>query len=198
MKFYLSVVLAAMLVTGTVTAQHSAQKVNIGIKGGLNLYNINNENGFKYDVKPGFNIGLLGHIHLAPQMALQPEIVYSSQGAKSQGTDSKLNLDYINVPVLFQYMFDNGFRLQAGPQVGFLVSAKTKINDTKTDMKDSYKPVDLGLSAGIGYVHPPSGFGVDLRYNLGLTDINEISAVNSKSTNRGGQLGVFYLINHKK
>ena len=193
MKIFVSVALAAGLLVGTA----SAQNVNIGIKAGANFYNVNNDNGAESDIKTGLHAGLIGHIHLAPQLALQPEIVYSSQGAKSSvaNINRKLNLDYINVPVLLQYMFDNGFRLQAGPQVGFLVNAKSEVNGVKTDVKESLKTVDFGVGAGVGYVHPPSGFGVDARYNLGLSNINENSTV--KSTNRGFQLGVFYLFNHK-
>lgn len=193
MKFYLSVALATTLFAGTANAQH----VNIGIKAGLNVYNINNNNNAEYDSKVGFHAGLIGHIHLAKQLALQPEIVYSAEGAKytTAGVETKLNLGYINVPFMFQYMFDNGFRLQAGPQVGFLVSAKSKTGNTETDFKDNLKSVDFALGAGVGYVHPPSGFGVDARYNLGLSDINDNSSV--KSTNRGFQLGVFYLFKHQ-
>lgn len=200
MKTYLTVALAAILIGGTASAQHNAQKVNFGIKGGVNLTNIYTENSTKPDDKVGFNAGFLGHIHLSRELALQPEIVYSLQGAQytnSLGITTKRNLGYINVPVLLQYMFDNGFRLQAGPQVGFLVNAKDKSsNGNSEDIKNSFKPLDFGLSAGIGYVHPATGFGVDLRYNLGLSNINENSTV--KSSNRGGQLGIFYLINHRK
>jgi hypothetical protein len=193
MKFFATVAMAAMLFTTNASAQH----VNIGIKGGLNVYNINNDNDAKYDPKVGFNVGLLGHIHLAKQLAFQPELVYSSQGAKftTSGVETKLNLGYINIPMLIQYMFDNGFRLQAGPQVGFLVSAKAKVGSTEIDLKDNLKKVDFALGAGIGYVHPSTGFGVDARYNLGLSNINENSTV--KSYNRGLQVGVFYLFNHK-
>jgi hypothetical protein len=106
-----------------------------------------------------------------------------------------MKLDYINVPLLLQYMFDNGFRIEAGPQVGFLINAKSETGNTNTDIKNSLKSVDLGLGLGIGYIHPPSGFGVDARYNLGLSNINENS--NVKSTNNGFQLGVFYLFKHK-
>jgi hypothetical protein len=193
MKFYLPVAIAAILMTSQANAQH----VNIGVKGGLNLYNVNNSNDAKYDTKAGINLGLLGHIHLSKHVAFQPELVYSAQGVKftSGGTDTKINLNYINVPLLVQYMFDNGFRLEAGPQIGFLASANSKTGSVKTNIKDHYKTVDAAVAIGIGYVHPPTGFGVDLRYNLGLTDINENSSV--KSTNRGIQLGVFYLFNHK-
>jgi hypothetical protein len=193
MKFYLSVALAATMIAGTA----NAQKVNLGIKGGLNVYNVKNDNGFEYDSKTGFHAGLLGHIHLAPQFALQPEVMYSSQGAKftASNTETKLKLGYINVPVMFQYMFDNGFRLQAGPQVGFLINAETETNGASTDVKNNLKTVDFGLGVGVGYVHTASGFGVDARYNLGLSNINESDAV--KSTNRGVQVGVFYLFKHK-
>ncbi|MCW3093449.1 MAG: hypothetical protein JWP81_4518 [Ferruginibacter sp.] len=200
MKVNLCLALAAILIGGTVSAQHSGQKVAIGIKGGVNLTTIHNDNDVKYDAKVGWNAGLLAHIHLVPRLALQPEIVYSAQGAKYANTETintNINLGYINVPVLVQYMFDNGFRLEAGPQVGFLVNAKSKTGTaTAVDIKDNLKGADFGLVGGVSYVHPPSGFGVDLRYNLGLSNINETGTV--KSTNRGGQLGVFYLINHRQ
>ena len=193
MKFYLSLVVAAILMAGTANAQH----VNIGIKGGLNVYTIHSDNNISYDAKTGFHLGLLAHIHLAPQLALQPEIVYSQEGAKFSiaGKEAKTKLDYINVPLLLQYMFDSGFRLEVGPQVGFLVGAKTENNNTTTDIKSYLKSVDFALGAGIGYVHAPSGFGVDARCNLGLGNINEPSP--PKSTNNGFQLGVFYQFKHK-
>jgi hypothetical protein len=198
MKRILSAAAALFLLAGTAQAQHSSQHAALGLKGGLNIYNINYDNGPTYDSKLGFHAGLLGHIHLAPQLALQPEVVYSSQGAKytSGSTESKLNLGYINVPVLVQYMFDNGFRLQAGPQVGFLLNAKNEVGSVETDVKNQFKTVDFAVSAGLGYVHPPSGFGVDARYNLGLSDITE--ADNTKAQNRGFQVGVFYLLNHRR
>ena len=193
MKYFFSVAVAAFLLAGTLSAQH----VNIGVKGGLNLYNIYNDRGASNDIKIGFHLGMLGHIHLARQWALQPEVVFSAQGAKytAGGLDTKLNLGYINVPLLIQYMFDNGFRLQAGPQVGFLVSAKSNINDSNTDIKSSFQKVEFGLGAGMGYVNPATGFGIDVRYNFGLSNINEDTVITS--TNRGLQIGLFYLFKHK-
>jgi hypothetical protein len=43
-------------------------------------------------------------------------------------------------------------------------------------------------------VVPSTGFGIDLRYNHGINDINKSNDV--KSTNRGIQLGLFYLFGH--
>lgn len=194
MKLQLSAALIAIVFATTVQAQH----VNVGIKAGLNLYNIKNSNDSKYDMKPGLHAGLLGHIHVNKNFAIQPELLFSAQGAKykTSGVDTKLNLNYLNVPIMLQYMFDNGFRLEAGPQLGLLLTAKADDGTTKTDIKSDLKPVDLGLGFGIGYIHVPSGFGVDARYNLGLSNINDNDNNGVKSFNRGFQVGVFYLFKH--
>ena len=194
MKFYLSAALAVILVTSTVNAQH----VNIGIKAGLNVYTVKTDNGTNFDSKLGFHAGLIGHIHLNKQFAVQPEIVYSAQGGDYtfEGVETKIKLGYVNVPVMLQYMFDNGFRLQAGPQVGFIISGKRETGGVETEIKSDINTIDFSLGAGIGYVHPASGLGVDARYNLGLSNINDNNST-VKSTNRGFQLGVFYLFKHR-
>jgi hypothetical protein len=185
MKFNL-IAFIAIIMVGTASAQPMA----VGIKGGLNFYTLSGTNESSFDSKTSFHLGLLGHIHMSDEFALQPELVYSAQGTE-YGDNDKLNLDYLNVPLLFQYMFDNGFRLQAGPQLGFLVGAKADGDD----VQDNFKTVDFGLSFGASYVNPASGFGVDARYNHGLTDINESNGADSY--NRGFQVGVFYLFKRK-
>ncbi len=192
MKFYFITVMAVILMIGNVSAQHS----HIGIKGGLNLYDVYNDNNVDYDYKAGFHAGLLAHIHLAKHFALQPEVVYSSQGAQYNffNTTTRFNLDYINVPVLFQLMFGNGFRLQVGPQVGFLINAKSKNNNYSFDHRDDLTLVDVGAAAGMSYV-TKIGLGFDARYVHGLTNINQNTIV--YSSNRGFQLGLFYLFKHK-
>lgn len=185
----ITMIVFLVMAVGTVSAQH----VNIGTKIGLNSYTVINDNGPGFDSNIGLHAGLLGHIHLNRQFGLQPEIVYSMQGAKRGSTN--FNLDYINVPIMLQYMFDNGFRLQAGPQIGFLVRAKAVNGSTTVDIKDDFKSIDAGLSFGASYVHTPSSLGIDARYNLGLSDISESSSVESNS--RGLQVGIFYLFGHQ-
>ena len=195
MKIVLSL-FTAFLFVSSANAQHGNAHSAFGIKGGVNIYSLHNDEGGNdgYDARVGFNAGVMGHLHLAPHIAMQPEIVYSYQGTKYEllGEDANVKLGYINVPVMFQYMFDHGFRIQAGPQVGFLTTAKTEYGNTNTDIKDNLKSVDFGIGAGFSYVSPHTGLGLDARYNFGLTNINESDDV--KTTNRGAQIGLFYLI----
>ncbi len=185
MKIIITTLISLFLMAGVTYAQH----VNIGIKGGLNAYTITDGSVFDDDLKVGFNLGLIGHVHLGDPIALQPELVYSRQGNKD------INLDYINIPLIFQYMYDNGFRLQAGPQLGLLLGAKSEIGNEKIDVKDQFESIDLALGVGLSYVNPATDFGFDLRYNHGLTNISKLDG--SSYYNRGFQVGVFYLFNHK-
>lgn len=193
MKSLITTVFFVLLITVVATAQHA----NIGIKGGLNAYTIKNDNNDNINPFLGFHFGLVGHIHMSDQFAVQPEVVYSMQGStyNEDGNEVDLNLNYVNIPLLFQYMFDNGFRLQAGPQLGILANAKMRIGNLEINIEDAYEPIDLGISFGLSYVNPNSNFGYDLRYNHGLSDIS--TSNNSEIFNRGFQASVFYLFNHK-
>jgi hypothetical protein len=165
-----------------------AQQVEYGIKGGVNLSNIANDDA---DTKTGFHLGGLAHIHLTQSFAIQPEIMYSTQGAEYN--TGKLKLNYINIPVLGQYMFAKGFRLQTGPQLGFLTNSELKNGDTEIDV-DGYRNVDFSWSFGAGYVGR-NGLGIDARYNLGLTDLSKNNP--NDYQNRVWQIGLFYQFKHQ-
>jgi len=181
----------------SLTATIFAQQASLGLKAGLNVSNLSNSSGYDMGSKLGFNGGLLAHIHLTPSLALQPEAVYSSQGAKYtvSGSEHTLSLNYINIPLQLQYMFDNGFRLQTGPQVGFLAGVNDKVGDVETDYFTSqdFKTVDFSWSAGLGYLST-SGLGVDGRYNFGISNINNVGS--NVLHNNVFQLGVFYMLNN--
>ncbi|HSB93168.1 MAG TPA: porin family protein [Flavitalea sp.] len=168
----------------------SAQDVHphFGIKGGVNIANLNLESDADLSSKTSFYLGGLAHLHISQHFAIQPELMYSGQGAKYDETDDKINLNYITLPILAQYMTGSGFRLETGPQVGALVSAKVKHNDNSTDIKDEYKKIDFSWAFGAGYVSN-SGLGIDARYNLGLSNINDGT---SKIKNNVFQIGLFY------
>lgn len=171
------------------TAQ--AQMSGIGVKAGLNLSSITDR-----DMKPGYNVGFLAHLRMGTSWALQPEVVYSNQGAKytlSGGEKHNLNLNYINVPLLFQYNATPSLRLQTGPQVGFLTSVHDKVGSTDTNFfnKNDFKDTDFSWSLGASYVGA-GGIGVDARYNIGLSDINEAGPATIK--NNVAQIGVFMML----
>lgn len=164
-----------------------AQHTSFGVKAGYNSSSVQISDGADYDSKSGIHVGGLAHIHISKHFAIQPELVFSCQGGERG--DTKLKLNYINVPVLAQYMVTDGFRLQTGPQVGFLISAKRKIGDIEIDVDDTYNSVDFSWVFGAGYIFS-SGVGIDARYNLGLNNISDDTDFEAK--NRVFQVGLFY------
>lgn len=170
-----------------------AQEVSWGIKGGLNVGSVKiNNSETNYDPRISIHAGGLAHIHLSKQWAIQPELVFSGQGFKA-ANDEVYRLNYLNVPVLVQYMFDNGFRLETGPQVGFLLGAHRSLNNTSVDVKDGFNGVGFDWALGAGYLIPKTGVGFDARFNFGIAKIND----NTNSDMRNGvfQLGMFYHFN---
>ncbi|MDQ3682595.1 MAG: PorT family protein [Bacteroidota bacterium] len=178
------------------TALLAQGPAKFGLKAGVNISSLNIEDFDENDTRIGLHIGGLAHIHLgaAEQWALQPELVYSQEGGKiktSLGT-TKVKLDYINIPVMFQYMFNNGFRIEAGPQLGLLVNSKYDADGDEEDADDDFKSTNVSLGFGLSYLSD-SGFGIGGRYNLGVSDIGEGS---NEVKARTLQIGLFYLLDH--
>ena len=173
-----------------------AQSPSFGIKAGVNTSNLWIKDGNSSGYTTGLHAGILAHLHLSRTWALQPEIMYSGQGGEitAGSLTNKLSLHYVNIPVLFQYMFDNGFRFQAGPQIGFLASADNRAEGLKSDAKDDFKPVDFSLPVGLGYLSK-SGLGIDGRWVPGFSEIQQRG---NPTANNVFQLGLFYQFgNHK-
>lgn len=178
-------VLAAVLMFGL----SNAQEAKFGLKGGLNISNFTGDTeGADLQSRIGYNIGAFVAIKFSEKFTLQPEVLYSAQGvnfenfgAEVEGlgyytADIKLKTAYINVPVMFKYYAAEKFSIEAGPQIGFLTSAKTetKLNGfsqtVEQDMKDSFETIDFGLNFGAGYDFTEH-FSAGARYNLGLSNI---------------------------
>lgn len=198
-----------ILITGlfalfSFSAKAQLFSVDYGAKLGLNLANLSGVEG-NNSIKPGFHAGLFTELGFG-SFAIQPEVVYSIQGTQEKidmdeasGT-VKVNLGYVNFPVMAKYYIADGFNIQAGPQLGILATAKTKFSaksggedfSESEDIKDEIKSTDIGASFGLGYKVPLVGLQIDARYNLGLTDINAVGGDGDAIKNNVIQLSVGY------
>jgi hypothetical protein len=146
-----------------------------GLKAGLNLANLNSsEEGWESDMKVGFHVGAFAELGLSESFAIQPELLFSTQGAsfEEDGVEADYNLSYLTLPVLAKVKIGEVFNIHAGPQFGLLLSSEAKFGDLEVDTKDENKSVDVGVAFGIG-ADLPVGLTLAARYNLGLTDIAE-------------------------
>lgn len=171
----------------------NAQETKFGIKAGANLSSWTGDtDGVNLNPRFGFVIGGFAEIKLSDKFAIQPELNYSTQGTKQDNfvflqnlhfdyyelptADIRWNLAYLNIPVMFKYYVADKFSVEAGPQIGILLSAKTKTKiegytqTTEMDVKDFFKSIDFGLNFGASYDFTEN-VSIGARYNLGLANI---------------------------
>lgn len=148
----------------------NAQQTRFGVKGGLNISTV--VGGDVEDTKSlvGFHVGGFAEIKVFDKFFIQPELLYSAQGTKVDGFggDADIKLNYLNIPVLAKYYIVDKFSVEAGPQLGVLLSAKAE----GTDIKDSTRSVDFGFNIGAGY-NFTDNFSVGLRYTIGLSPLSD-------------------------
>jgi hypothetical protein len=193
------VILSLALAVG-ISATASAQ-ARIGLKAGGSLTNITGADAGDSDNKFGFHGGLVANFAFGDALALQPEVLFSMKGAQNpDDSKDKLNLNYIDIPVMLQYNAD-GLFFEAGPQLGILASAKSTDGTNDSDVKEGFKTIDFGYAVGLGY-KLESGPMIGLRYNGGIANIpKEInigsSTIDAKVRNSAFQLYVGYMFGGK-
>ncbi|MBC8032915.1 MAG: PorT family protein [Chitinophagaceae bacterium] len=175
-----------------------AQGFQLGVKGGVN---VSNYTGGNLDTKSliGFHVGGLMSFKLGNNVALQPEVLFSSQGAKYEQADQEENLtvSYINLPVLLKLKTNSGFFIEAGPQVGFKVGEDADVpNQT---IENFANDLDLSVAGGLGY-HSRSGFGISGRYIAGLSKVGDFNgnSIDPDFRNSVLQFSVFYTLFNNK
>ncbi len=175
-------------------------QLQFGIKAGINqtTFNATYVSDVTYTPKTNFNAGVIVSFPLGSAFSLQPEAVYSGQGANINTTNVNGVYKYqmLNFPVLIKIVIVSHFFAETGPQVGFTLGAKIYEGGyPTTNIKSQTKSPDYSWTFGVGY-QLPMNLGLDIRYNLGLTDLAKDG---SNSYNDGSvknsviQVGIYYI-----
>ncbi len=141
--------------------------ISYGARLGANLTNIKTGT----DANIGFELGGVMKYMLNEKFSIVTELNYAQAGNKEtiSKKEIKTSLAYIQVPVLCKYMVTDNMSAYGGAYLGY------KISEDVTDMsKDMYRKLDYGLV--IGGCYSIDSFAFDLRYSVGLLDINADTA----------------------
>ena len=178
--------------------QPAFAQIQLGLKAGANFSNFTGGD-FKNVEKEALTRPYAGGYvrwRFANNLGLQPELLFSEQGAKlksgTQEFDAKVS--YLNIPIMVQYHFGNVY-LEAGPQVGF------KLDEDVPDSisGDFAKSNDVALALGLGF-ETKLGLGINARYTMGLSSVGNSDSPDYNSDFKNGvfQLGLFYTLFNKK
>ncbi|WP_033961891.1 porin family protein [Psychroserpens jangbogonensis] len=187
MKKILILLLAIFISSSSIWSQND---IYFGIKSGLNLSTQDVNNSLtSYSKRPGFTGGAFFLFDFS-DFSIQSEFTFSQQGADITFDNEDLygKFSYLNVPILFKYSLNSGINFQAGPQIGFLLCAKSNYHPIlKQKYKEqsytkAYKSVDFSASFGVGW-ESKKNILIDARYNLGLSSINDNEGVPDTKNN---------------
>lgn len=177
--FFLTLALCTVLVANAQKSKRD-EGIKLGIKGGLNVANLMGDVE-EVAIRTSIHAGLVAEIIVSDKFSIQPELLYSGQGASdTRDGGGRIKLDYITLPVLAKFPIAKNLSLETGPQIGFLISGKYKDNDSNDKIEDT-KTIDFGLNAGLNY-ELNNGVFFQARYNLGLTDVG-IAGDNNRASN---------------
>lgn len=168
---------------GMLHAQDNNVNTEFGVKGGFNMSNLYNSGDDVDDnnVLYGFNAGLYATLPISDFVAIQPELLFTTKGAKLEyngagfNGDAKFKLNYIELPLLVRVNVTKNFNIHAGGYASYLVSSKVTGNgdiDFEQEIdRDDLAKFDAGIAAGVGVDFDPISIGV--RYNYGLTTVGK-------------------------
>lgn len=195
---------AALLATAAQAAPTSTETVNtastqnmprIGVTANLGMAGAYNSKHIKEDGYKGAEVavGATSVIPLAHRFSANPslEFAYRHEGLDIKGTgadiETTVNEMAIEAPLLIRFNVTPGFFLEAGPELGVLLSAKSEVESKvlgvssteKKDITDERTRFEIGAGAGLGYQFTEN-LAMDLRYNYGFRDTDSKSKTDMK------------------
>lgn len=208
-RFNLLFILAVMAVLVIVNDNDANAQMRAGIKGGLNVSNLYLDDIDDENARYGFNVGVYGQVFSTETFAIQPELLYSTKGARAEYSGLidqtvKFNLNYLDLPVLAVFKLGDAAEIHIGPYVSYLLNSNISYsgdlgNGSDEIDRDHLRPFDFGLAGGVGLNFGPMQVGA--RYNLGLTEIADSDVARTligDAKNSNAQLYVAFNLNQNR
>ena len=187
----ITILLAALSLSATgVTAQNKVGEFSIKPMIGINVSDISGGiddiESFSSDNR--FTGGLEAEIGVMPWLGISLGAMYSQQGSKywasveQQWYDDKgqmilvedfrigkLKVDYINVPLLFNFYVWKGLALKTGIQMGFLVNDKLNAKSGNSGIESDkiyYRDLTIQMNAWVRGGHKGKDFCHDISFGI--------------------------------
>lgn len=180
-------------------AESTAAQMQFGVRAGATISDISlDSDGIEpaFDSRTGFNLAAYLDIPLSGGLFFQPGLGFTQKGAKLTGEfegeeiSVGINLDYVEVPLLFRYAFPTtgslGVHLLAGPAFSFesgctleiesegvRIEADCDQSSGEDEFEADTESFDYGAMFGGGLTFPIAGATgtFEALYNAGLRNI---------------------------
>lgn len=220
MRKFFSLLTGALFGALVLAGPASAQGLSLGAEAGVNLSNLSvDDESVDFGSTTGIRVGgTLGYD--AGVLGFQTGAAFSQKGASFESLedagldDASLNLEYLEVPLLMNLDIPTGPApvsptVYAGGNFGFELSCgisasaqgvegSSSCAQGQEDVAVETKSLDVGLlvGGGLDFSAGPGALTVDVRYDLGLSDITDDEGATSpvELKNRNVQATAGYAI----
>ncbi|MFC4231720.1 porin family protein [Parasediminibacterium paludis] len=185
--------IVAMLALFLASVSVHAQGLKAGIKIGANGTKIDGQS-FEDGYKLSYQGGVFIEADFNKKFGIQPEVLFGQSTSKTVsgigaiGTNlpsgQDIILNYLSIPVLLRYNVGKLITLNLGPQFAILLN---KDNTVLQNGQQAFKSGDFSMVGGVQLNF--SVLRIYGRYNVGLSNINDVSDQN-KWKSQQLQLGV--------
>jgi hypothetical protein len=158
-------------------------KTRFGIKAGLNISNMYTKNVQDENMILGFNGGLFLKVPVTPNIAFQPELLYTMKGSELTYNSfvsgkASFSLNYVEMPVLAVINLTKIVNIYGGVYFATLTSVVVK-NKSNVDIfnfenelkKSDFETYDWGLIGGAGLDFNKVSLGI--RYEYGMKPVGK-------------------------
>lgn len=188
---------------------NAEEPLTFGVRVGLNINSLSSDNAAgesfnDMNSRAGWHVGAVMDWNVAGNFYIQPGVYLTSRGAKSEcflsddydtgSVEMKINMTYLQIPILAQYRFDVGavkIDVATGPYFALGLGGKAKFEESWGDgysekwewkvfkkstdeVEDGdFKRFDCGWRIGAG-VHFLKNYYVGLNYDLGFTNLCKV------------------------
>jgi opacity protein-like surface antigen len=179
-----------------------APTARFGIIGGANLATLGGSDVNDVGTRTGLAAGFMAVLSVSPEFAIQPELLFTMKGAKSNASNASAvaKIDYIEVPVLARYEIPVSGSVKpfiyGGPGFAYKTSCKLEGSSQGTTVSFDcdellaqsgvanvkFSSTDVGGIVGGGLAFDVSGrtMTIGVRYEMGFVKL----ATDSDSKNR--------------
>ena len=204
-QFYLTII-AIFLFTFAGSANLNAQHAEFGLRflPTFSKFDMNTSDGntVKGEVSLGYGFGAFVGYNFNPHIGIQAEIMYTSisQKYKEENVERRVNLRYLNVPLLLSLNTGKtrtvNLNAVAGPQIGFNVGADVSSSGdgdgtASSSAVISVKKGDLGFAYGAGV---DFGLNADKTFRLGVGFRGVYGFLDISDTSKSDSNDSFYIL----
>jgi len=162
------------------------EKLQVGIRAGLNYSNVYDESGEKFNTDPklGLAAGAFLEIPFGKYLGIQPEVLISQKGFKGAGVlmgntyDMTRTTTYLDIPLQFAFKPSEFITLVGGPQFSYLLKQSDVFKSTtysylqeqefkQQSIRKNLLSAVVGLNINIGHFAIGARAGWDLQNNHG-------------------------------